>query len=100
LDINICLHKIHEQCYEKVTQKRKCPLCKFDVNCYIPEKPLADESYTKNWLKNFENIITTINLEAGKSFNSDWATIFLTYLVFNRGFKVLLKSTEIQVKQR
>ena len=97
--MNICLHKVHEQCYDKVMNKRHCPLCKFEVNCYIPEKPLNDESYTKNWLRNFENIVTRINLESGKSFSSDWATIFLTYLVFSRSFRVLLKNTEIQQKQ-
>lgn len=75
-------------------------MCKFQINCYVPEKPLADESYTKNWLRNFENIVTTINMESGKSFNSDWATIFLTYLVYSRSFKVLLKNSELQEKQR
>lgn len=91
---------IHEDCYEKIKNKRQCPVCKLGINCYLPLKPLADESYTKNWLKNFEKIVTTINLESGKSFNSDWATIFMTYLVFSRSFKVLLNNTEIQNKQR
>lgn len=39
-------------------------------------------------------------MQSGKSFNSDWATIFLTYLIYSRSFKVLLKSTEVQRKQR
>lgn len=39
-------------------------------------------------------------MQSGKSFNSDWATIFMTYLVFSQSFKVLLNSTEIQEKQR
>lgn len=51
-------------------------------------------------MRAFENIVTSINLEQGKSFNSDWATIFLTYLVYSKSFKVLLKSSELQEKQR
>ncbi len=39
-------------------------------------------------------------MQSGKSFNTDWATIFMTYLVFSKSFKVLLNSTEIQEKQR
>jgi hypothetical protein len=39
-------------------------------------------------------------MQSGKSFNSDWATIFLTYLVFSKSFKVIMKNTEIQEKQR
>ena len=42
LDINICLHKVHEDCFEKERRKGECPVCKFEINCYIPEKPLAD----------------------------------------------------------
>lgn len=44
--------------------------------------------------------MTSINMQSGKSFNTDWATIFMTYLVFSKSFKVLLNSTEIQEKQR
>ncbi len=39
-------------------------------------------------------------MQSGKSFNTDWATIFMTQLVFSKSFKVLLNSTEIQEKQR
>jgi len=39
-------------------------------------------------------------MQSGKSFNTDWATIFMTYLVFSKSFQVLLNSTEIQEKQR
>lgn len=39
-------------------------------------------------------------MQSGKSFNSDWATIFLTYLIYSKGLKVLLKSSEIRNRQR
>lgn len=39
-------------------------------------------------------------MQSGKSFNSDWATIFLTYLIYSKSFKVIMKNTEIQDRQR
>lgn len=70
------------------------------MNCCLPSRPLDDDSYSKNWLRAFESIVTTINMESGKSFNSDWSTIFLTYLVYSRSFKCLLKGTDVQEKKR
>lgn len=96
LDMNVCLHQMHEECFTKLKKRNECSVCKFQANCFIPLKPLPDESYTKNWLKTFESITTNINLESGKNFSSDWATIFLTYMVYTRSFKILLKSSEFQ----
>lgn len=40
LDINVCLHHMHEECFNKLKKRNECPVCKFQANCILPLKPL------------------------------------------------------------